>query len=55
MNYLKKRLKEKSTRVAFIGLATVLLYHVPNIPADVVNALSLLAIALFVGAGASKG
>ena len=55
MNYLKKRLKEKSTKTAIIGLATVVLYHIPTIPADIVNSLSLLAIALFVGAGASEG
>jgi len=55
MNYLKERLKEKSTKTAIIGFATVILYHLPAIPADIVNAGSLLAIALFVGVGASEG
>ena len=55
MNYLTKRLKEKSTKTALIGLVTVVLYHIPAIPDDIVNSLSILAIALFIGAGASEG
>jgi len=55
MNYIKKRLQEKSTKTAIIGFTTVILYHIPAIPADVVNSFSLLAIALFIGAGASEG
>jgi hypothetical protein len=55
MNYLKERLQEKSTKTAIIGLATVVLNHIPAIPTDVVNSISLLAVALFVGAGVSEG
>lgn len=55
MNYLIARLKEKSTRTAIIGLVTVVLYHIPSVPADIVNAASLVAVALFVGSGASEG
>lgn len=55
MNYLIARLKEKSTKTAIIGLTTVILHHIPTIPADIINAASLVAIALFVGSGASEG
>jgi hypothetical protein len=55
MKYLKSRLKEKSTLTAIVGLGTVTLYHIPAIPSDIVNALSLVVIAIFSGSAASEG